>query len=123
MPDHDAHDNQIERNATSAKQTGGHDLDGWNVYDAAGEKLGRVIGGTRDGKYFTLEKGQLFTTDYYVPMSAVARLDDGNIYLNVSADDVTSSGWQDPPVGYESGGQFREHTDVAPSSPDAPPER
>ena len=38
-------------------------------------------------------------------MSAVALLDDSKVYLNVSADDVTSSGWQDPPVGYESGGQ------------------
>jgi hypothetical protein len=61
MRDHDDHDDQIEGNDTSAKETGGHDLDGWTVYDAAGEKLGRVIGGARDGKYFTLEKGQLFT--------------------------------------------------------------
>jgi hypothetical protein len=53
-------------------------------------------------------------------MSAVARLDDGTVYLKVSADEVTSSGGQDPPVGYESGGQFREHTDVTPSSTEHP---
>jgi hypothetical protein len=56
-------------------------------------------------------------------MSAVALLDDSKVYLNVSADDVTSSGWQDPPVGYESGGQFREHTDITGPSPDTAPER
>ena len=45
------------------------------VYDVNGEKIGKVGGYTTSSNYFKLEKGLLFRHDYYVPMSAVSRID------------------------------------------------
>lgn len=40
----------------------------------------------------------LFQHDYYVPISAVSRLDPDGTYLNVAKDEIKSCGWENPPV-------------------------
>ena len=71
---------------------------GATVYDVAGEKLGKVSGGIALGEYFRLEKGLLFPHEYYVPKSAIARIDPDGVYLNVTKDDVKTRGWDHPPT-------------------------
>jgi hypothetical protein len=69
---------------------------GATVYDISGEKLGKVSGGIALGEYFRLEKGLLFPHEYYVPKSAIARIDPDGVHLNVTKDDVKTSGWDHP---------------------------
>jgi len=71
---------------------------GATVYDASGEKVGKVSGGIALGDYFRLEKGLLFPHDYYVPKSAIARIDPDGVYLNVAKDDIKNRGWENPPL-------------------------
>jgi hypothetical protein len=71
---------------------------GATVYDVAGEKLGKVGGGIALGDYFRLERGLLFPHEYYVPKSAIARIDVDGVHLNVTKDDIKTSGWDQPPT-------------------------
>src|SRR5262245_22254534 len=99
-------DDDIRRNDPSAM--GGYSTgnsqriaDGMTVYDVNGDKIGAVSGYTTSGNYFKLEKGMLFPRDYYVPMSAVSRLDPDGVYLTVQKDDIKDRGWDNPPLGGE----------------------
>jgi len=71
---------------------------GATVYDVSGEKLGKVSGGIALGDYFRLEKGLIFPHEYYVPKSAISRIDADGVYLNVTKDDVKTSGWDQRPT-------------------------
>ena len=71
---------------------------GATVYDVSGEKLGKVSGGIALWEYFRLEKGLIFPHEYYVPKSAIARIDADGVHLNVSKDDVKTSGWDQRPT-------------------------
>ena len=71
---------------------------GATVYDVSGEKLGKVSGGIALGDYFRLEKGLIFPHEYYVPKSAIARIDADGVHLNVTKDDVKTSGWDQRPT-------------------------
>jgi hypothetical protein len=44
------------------------------VYDVTGEKVGSVAAVNLPNEYFMLEKGVVFTHDFYVPLSAVERM-------------------------------------------------
>jgi hypothetical protein len=72
--------------------------DGTTVYDVSGDKVGLVSRATASADYFTLEKGMLFPRDYYVPMSAVSRIDPDGVYLNVAKDDIKKRDWENPPL-------------------------
>jgi hypothetical protein len=96
-------DDQVQQNTPSAmggSQASG-DLSvpaGATVYDVSGEKLGKVSGGIALGEYFRLEKGLIFPHEYYVPKSAVARIDANGVYLTVTKDEVKNSGWDQRPT-------------------------
>jgi hypothetical protein len=84
------HDDQISANLSVPA--------GATVYDRSGEKLGKVSGGIALGDYFRLEKGLIFPHEYYVPKSVISRIDPDGVYLNVSKDDVKTSGWDQRPT-------------------------
>jgi hypothetical protein len=69
---------------------------GTDVYGSDDDKIGSVadIG----PNYFIVEKGFLFTTDIYVPMTAIASATEDRIYLNVAKDQVDQQGWDEPPA-------------------------
>src|SRR5262249_4526230 len=99
----DDRNDQMRRNDASAM--GGYSTSGsqritddMTVYDVSGEKIGKASGATASADYFTLEKGLLFPRDYYVPMSAVSRIDPDGVYLNVAKTDVKNRGWENPPL-------------------------
>ena len=67
------------------------------VYDTRGEKVGSVSAVNLPNDYFTLEKGILFTRDFYVPLSAVERMATDAVYLNVDMDQLAYLGWDARP--------------------------
>jgi uncharacterized protein (TIGR02271 family) len=69
---------------------------GTDVYGSDGEKIGNVAGLAAD--YFVIEKGFLFPTDIYVPMSAVTGVDDDRVTLSMTKDQVESADWTHEPV-------------------------
>jgi uncharacterized protein (TIGR02271 family) len=75
---------------------------GDSVYGSDGEKIGTIAGFADD--YFVIEKGFLFTTDLYIPMSAVAGVDDDGVQLTMTKDEVENSDFASAPEGYESAG-------------------
>jgi uncharacterized protein (TIGR02271 family) len=68
---------------------------GDDVYGSDGEKVGTVA--EVQASYLVVEKGFFFPTDYYIPMSAVARAGEGQVYLNVAKDAALNSGWDTVP--------------------------
>jgi hypothetical protein len=67
------------------------------VYDMTGEKVGSVSAVNLPNEYFTLEKGVLFTRDFYVPLSAVERMAPDAVHLNVDQDQMAYLGWDAQP--------------------------
>jgi hypothetical protein len=67
------------------------------VFGSEGDKVGKIIGITNS--YILVEKGFFFPTDYYIPVSAIAREDaDGNAYLSVGKDEALDLGWDVEPA-------------------------
>ncbi len=72
---------------------------GWDVYGSDNEKIGDVAGVADE--YFIIEKGFIFTTDLYVPMSAITSVQDEQVRLAFTKDEVEDQDWSEPPAaGY-----------------------
>ncbi|MDQ3881453.1 MAG: DUF2382 domain-containing protein [Chloroflexota bacterium] len=76
--------------------------EGWDVYDSNGDEIGDVseVG----PNYIVVEKGWLFTSDVYIPTSAIASVAEDRIQLNVPKDAIDRQRWSMPPTseGYAS---------------------
>jgi uncharacterized protein (TIGR02271 family) len=72
--------------------------EGTEVFGADGDKVGKVVALT--DRYFVVEKGFFFPTDYYIPKSAIANYDGERIYLNVTKDEALNQGWDAEPLDY-----------------------
>ena len=70
---------------------------GTDVYGSDGEKIGDVAGVSNN--YFIIEKGFFFTTDIYVPMSAVSSLDEDGIRLSLTKDEIENGDYANEPTG------------------------
>jgi uncharacterized protein (TIGR02271 family) len=70
---------------------------GWDVYGSDGEKIGSVAGVSND--HFIIEKGFIFTTDLYVPLSAVASVNDDEVELIYTKEQVENQDWSSAPMG------------------------
>lgn len=70
--------------------------EGTELYGSEGEKLGKVIAVRSDS--VVVEKGLFFPTDRSIPMSAVASVEDGKAYLNVTKDAALNQTWDTAPV-------------------------
>jgi len=70
--------------------------EGQDVYASDGNHLGTVdeVG----GNYVLVQKGLIFRKDVYVPLSAIDRLEDGSLWLDVAKDGIDSRGWDSPPT-------------------------
>jgi uncharacterized protein (TIGR02271 family) len=76
-------------NATTQVQVGN------DVYGSDGDKVGTVA--EVQPTYLVVEKGFFFPTDYYIPLSAITQVNDGQVVLNVSKDTALHSGWETIP--------------------------
>ena len=66
------------------------------VVSADGHRVGTVAD-VHPG-YIVVEKGLVFATDHFIPLSAVASAGDGQVVLNVSRDVALESGWDVDPL-------------------------
>jgi hypothetical protein len=67
---------------------------GATVVGRDGDTIGRVAAVHRD---VVVETGVIFTKSYYIPLEAVAAIDDGTITLTVDKDVAMHSGWDTMP--------------------------
>jgi uncharacterized protein (TIGR02271 family) len=74
--------------------------EGTEVFGADGDKVGKIVGFT--DRYFVVEKGFFFPSDYYIPVSAISNTDpDGDkIYLSFTKDEALNQGWDTQPLDY-----------------------
>jgi hypothetical protein len=67
------------------------------VYDMTGVRVGSISAVNAPNEYFTMEKGVVFTRDFYVPLSAVERMAPDAVHLNVDKDQMAYLGWDARP--------------------------
>ena len=75
--------------------------EGDTVSGADGHKLGKVVGfypDYTDQQFLIVEKGRVFTHDYYVPIAAVSNYEGNEIFLDVNKDEVANRGWDQTPM-------------------------
>lgn len=71
---------------------------GATVYGSDDHKIGTVA--DVGSSHFIIEKGFIFTTDIYVPMSAVASVgEDDSVYLSMTKDQIEHQDWSTAPSG------------------------
>jgi hypothetical protein len=71
---------------------------GATVLDFTGEKIGTVKDVEESRGYIQIEKGWLFHKDFYIPASAINRVDDvGSVVLNLNKRDLDDS-YDSPPI-------------------------
>ncbi len=71
-------------------------MQGAEVFDANGEKVGKVVEVGRNS--FKVEKGFIFHKDMHLPMSAVAQADGRNVRLRMTKDQVMTMGAEQLPA-------------------------
>ena len=69
---------------------------GVTVYGQDQEKIGEVA--EVGANYLLVQKGWLFTTDLYVPFSAIGTVSQDRVVLNVSKDGIGQVDWSAPPM-------------------------
>ncbi|MBI2954931.1 MAG: YsnF/AvaK domain-containing protein [Chloroflexi bacterium] len=67
---------------------------GWEVYCSDNKKIGDIEDVTRD--YIHIRKGFLFTTDLYIPASAIEFAEPGRVFINIPCSKVESMPWDRP---------------------------
>ena len=89
---------------------------GLSVYGSDGEKIGEVSGVADN--YFVIEKGFIFTTDIFVPLSAVANVDEDGLRLSMTKDQVENEDWSEAPAegSYDDAGDRTASYDSADAS-------
>jgi uncharacterized protein (TIGR02271 family) len=69
---------------------------GWDVFGADDAKVGDVSD-VRD-TYIVVSSGWIFTSERYIPVSAIAGIEHDRVYLDVSKDEIEAQGWDQPPA-------------------------
>jgi uncharacterized protein (TIGR02271 family) len=70
------------------------------VYDTNGDKVGNIVEYDSQAGYMVVEKGWLFHTDLYVPLTLISNTDDQGVYLKITKDDLKADQYTNPPTGY-----------------------
>ena len=70
---------------------------GWDLVGSDGDKIGTIEG--IGPNYFLVRKGLVFTSDVYVPKSAIVRADANyqEAFVDVSSYRIEDLGWTTPP--------------------------
>jgi len=75
---------------------------GDEVIGSDDHKIGKLA--AFDAYVLTVEHGLLSKGQYFIPVSAVNTCGDGKVYLSVTKDAASHSGWETPPaIGTEAG--------------------
>jgi hypothetical protein len=70
---------------------------GQRVYDANGNKVGAVDGYDNETGWMTVQKGAFMHQDLYIPFRAIATIDEREITLSLSKDDLLAA-YTNPPL-------------------------
>ncbi len=70
---------------------------GMDVYGSDDEQVGTVA--EVGDNYVLVQKGLIFVKDIYIPVSAIARVGEESVWLNIPKDQVETMGWDDVPTG------------------------
>jgi uncharacterized protein (TIGR02271 family) len=83
---------------------------GWSVFGRDGERIGSVAAEVAEPgvEYFVLEKGMFFPSEHYIPFSAIDAIDDDEIHLSVSKEEIGSIGWDEPPTASDGDADLHE---------------
>jgi uncharacterized protein (TIGR02271 family) len=74
--------------------------EGATVYDTTGAKVGTLRAYNPQGGYLLVEKGWLFSKDFYIPLAAVQGTDaTGDVHLGLRKDDLQDDRYAIPPLG------------------------
>jgi hypothetical protein len=68
---------------------------GQEVFDSAGNKLGKVQ--ARFDRYLLVERGGLFGRTYYIPRSTISKKANGILYLGLSEEELREHGYNNVP--------------------------
>jgi hypothetical protein len=88
-------------------------VEGMTVFDAAGDKVGKLDTFNPEGGFLDIRKGWLFPKDIYVPLRAVARTDADGIYLGLYKEDLERAEYAPAPAQTDAdgGASFMNPTD------------
>jgi hypothetical protein len=67
---------------------------GWDVLTNDGHRLGRI---KEVGQHFVEVSSGRFSTNLYVPASAIGNVEGDTVHLNLARGEVEGTGWQQPP--------------------------
>jgi len=67
-----------------------------DVFGSDGEKVGTIV--AVDPTYIVVEKGFFFPTDYYIPLTAISRVDANGVVLAVTKDEALHQHWDVAPT-------------------------
>lgn len=70
------------------------------VYLANGRQLGRVEEVSHGSDYVHVQQGHLLVWDWYIPATAIARVDVHGVYLTADRRDLVRNGWNVPSREY-----------------------
>jgi hypothetical protein len=68
---------------------------GWDVYSSEGDDIGDVA--EVAPQYIRIHKGSLFRGNLYVPRTAITRVEDRGVWLNVPKSEIGKQAWDRPP--------------------------
>jgi len=69
---------------------------GWEVHSNDGHQIGSVSDVGED--FFRVRESGFFGHDLYIPATSVATLRGEVVYLNLSRDEIGSTGWESQPT-------------------------
>ena len=67
---------------------------GWDVLTNDGHRIGKI---REVGQHFLKVSGRPFSSDLFVPASAIMNVEHQAVHLNVASGEVDAMGWQQPP--------------------------
>ena len=67
----------------------------WEVFGSDGQKIGNV--NEVHTNYIWVQKGLLFPTDMYIPVTVFDRTEAGRVQLTVTAKEIITAGWDTLP--------------------------
>lgn len=71
---------------------------GMRVYDARGERLGNVEGAASGRGYIVVQAGRILKRDLYIPLDALAGVDERGAHLKVAKFELDKLDWYLPPT-------------------------
>jgi len=91
----------------SRDDMGGQFTEGMTVFDADGDKIGKIFEVDPEQRYITVQKGFLFPKDIYIPVDKVEHNNAEGVYVTLSKQDLEDERYHTIPAPVGSTGRTR----------------